>query len=77
MSADALAAALAALGLPGQVEARGSLAILTVSDPRLLSAAAEATVRASAVALAAEYGFATLALELAPQIDERAAVSGD
>lgn len=79
MSADDLAAALAALGLPGHVEARGSFAILTVTDPVLLAAAADAGVRARAVALAGEHGFATLALELASpaDADAGAAVSGD
>ena len=77
MTTQALAAGFAALGLAGTVEARGSLAILTVSNATSIAAAGNADLRASAVALAARHGYAALALELAPNAaDDRAPLPG-
>ena len=74
MSATALATALARIGLTGRVEALGPMAVLTVRDAR---AAADPGVRAAAVALAAEHGFASLALEMDDDAGDRAALPRD
>lgn len=74
MSAPSLETALAALGLAGHVEARGPLAVVTVRDAR---PAADPALRAAAVALAAEHGFASLALELDDHAGDRAALPRD
>lgn len=62
MSAQSLQLALASLGVTNPVvEARDSLAILTLRDPASL---ADPHVRDSVVKLALEHGFTHLALEL-------------
>jgi hypothetical protein len=71
MSAKALERQLATLGLAGRVEARGTLAVLTLDDP---GSRAFAERRAAAVALAAEHGFTHLALELEDDRDGRASL---
>jgi hypothetical protein len=68
MSVDHLTTRLEALGLAGVVEARGTLAILTLRDPQALG---DPVVRKVAVAAAAEEGFTHLALELDDR-DDRA-----
>ena len=72
MSAASLQAELAALGLAGTLEARGTLAVLTVRDVR----AADDAIRESAVTLATRHGFTHLALELEDG-EDRASLSGD
>ena len=72
MSTASLQAELAALGLVGSLETRGTLAVLTVRDAR---AAGDDAVRERAVSLAARHGFTHLALEL--EDDDRASLSGD
>ena len=61
-SAEALAAALAALELPGRVEARGRLAVFVPASPQ--PRLAEPALRQRLVTLAAAHGFSHLALEL-------------
>jgi hypothetical protein len=61
VNAEALARGLAALGIRGAIETRGGMAVLTVRDLRPLE---DPAVRSAALALAAEHGFTTLALEL-------------
>lgn len=74
-----LAAQLAAIGLDGDVEARGAFAVLALRDAAGLAAARDPERRRAAVTLAASHGFATLAIELAPGAadDTRAAVPRD
>ena len=55
-----LARRLAAVGIRGAVEARGSLAVLTLDD---VHAIRREEVRAAALRLAREHGFTHLALE--------------
>ena len=74
MSAESLRAQLAALGLAGTLETRGTLAVLTVRDA---GAAGDDAVRERAVALAARLGFTHLALELDDGDDDRASLPGD
>ena len=74
MSADSLQAQLAALGLAGTLETRGTLAVITVRDVR---AAGDDGVRERAVALAARHGFTHLALELDDGDADCASLSGD
>ncbi len=62
--ARALAAALAALGLPCNVEARAGLAVLS-AGPASLPRFANAGARRALLALAATHGFTHLAVELA------------
>lgn len=63
MNAPQLQAALRTLGIEGEITASGVIAILRVAaDDRVL---AEAETRRAAVALAAEHGFRSLALEVA------------
>lgn len=71
MNAKVLEQQLATLGLAGRVEARGTLAVLTLRDPASLASAER---RAAAVALAAEHGFTHLALELEDDRDGRASL---
>ena len=73
MNAGSLEAQLAALGLAGTLEARGTLAVLTVRDAR---AAGDDAIRERAVTLAARHGFTHLALELEDD-DDCASLSGD
>lgn len=58
----ALAEALRAAGVPGELQARDNLAVLLVSDPAPM---ADAERRRRALALAREHGFTHLALEMA------------
>lgn len=71
MTAASLEHALTLIGVVGTVEARGPLAILTAADA---SSVSDAVVRDSAVALALQYGFTTLALELVEDDEESAFV---
>ena len=74
MSAERLERALAALGVPGKVEVRGSLAVLigeqhvSLQEPRL---------REAAVSLAAVHGHTHLALELLDDVDDGASLPRD
>jgi hypothetical protein len=61
--AEQLAAALAAMGLPVDVEPRATLAVIVASPPattRLI----DATLRHAVLAAAREHGFTHVALEL-------------
>ncbi|HEX5439180.1 MAG TPA: hypothetical protein VFW98_18650 [Gemmatimonadaceae bacterium] len=73
MNAERLREGLASLGLDGTVEARGSLAIVTLADERPL----DDETRLAAVALAREHGFSHVALELTGGTDHGAAVHRD
>ena len=73
MSVEHLERALAAVGLPGTIEVRGSLAVLRVRGDVTLD---DASTRDAAVSLATEHGFTHLALEL-PDDDDRAPVHRD
>lgn len=72
MSVAALEQALAAIGLAGRVEIRGSLAVLTLTKGGALE---DAQLRDTAVRLAADHGITHLALELFD--DDRAPVHRD
>jgi hypothetical protein len=61
--AEALAAALAELGVPCRVETRGHLAVV-LADAGGAKRFGEADVRQRALAVAREHGFTHLALEL-------------
>jgi hypothetical protein len=61
--AEALAAALAELGVPCRVETRAKLAVV-IADADGAARFAEGEVRQRALALAREQGFTHLALEL-------------
>ena len=75
MSAEALRQALASLGLRGNVEARGALAILSLEgDPLPLG---DPDLRARVVALASEHGFTNLALELSDSHGDSAPIHSD
>ncbi len=74
MSASALEAALAEMGIHGRVEAEGALAVLNVRDGMRL---ADPTTRATVVALAAQHGFTHVALELSDDPPDGAALPGD
>jgi hypothetical protein len=77
VNAAALERALAAVGLPGTVEVRGSMALLVLSDEAAAHLAlVDAQLRHSALHLAAEHGFTHLALELFDH-DDRAPVHRD
>lgn len=71
MSAEALREALAVLGLRGNIEARGNLAVLSLEgDPARLR---DPKVRERAVGIAREHGFTHLALDVTgPQPDDAA-----
>jgi hypothetical protein len=61
--AEQLAAALAAMGLPVDIEPRATLAVILTSQPattRLI----DATLRRAVLAAAREHGFTHVALEL-------------
>lgn len=75
MTAAELERRLASLGLPGTVEARGRLALLTVRGADAWRAAADHDVRAAAVAHAGELGFANLAIELPDDAEDSAPLS--
>ncbi len=74
MSAKSLERALAALGIPGKVEVRGSMGVLAVdgdvdlSDPRL---------RDAAIGAAADHGYTHLALELLDGVHDGASLHRD
>ena len=74
MSATALERALAELGLPGNVEVRGSLAILTVRGDISVE---DLRLRDAAVAAAAEHGYTHLALELLDDAEDGASLRRD
>ena len=62
MNVRALEAALAAAGIPGVVDADGTVAVLRLpSEDRSIE---DPDCRRTAVALATEHGFRTLALEV-------------
>jgi hypothetical protein len=61
--APALAAALAALGFPCEVEPRAALAVVSLRSDDAARLAAS-TVRSAALALARQHGFTHLAVEL-------------
>lgn len=70
MSAESLRHELSTLGLVGNVEAIGSLAVLTLEREQPL----DEQTRAQAVALAVQHGFTHVALELPGARDDRAAL---
>ncbi|HJU90696.1 MAG TPA: hypothetical protein VJ672_14995 [Gemmatimonadaceae bacterium] len=74
MSAQALEAALAAMGLHARVEAEGPLAILTIADGSRL---ADGITRDAVVALARQHGFSHVALELTDDPGDGASLPGD
>lgn len=74
MSAAALEAALAAIGVHGRVEAEGPLAILSLSDGSLL---VDVATREAVVALATQHGFSHVALELTDEPPDGAPLSRD
>ena len=61
--AEALAAALAQLGVPSRIETRGNLAVI-ITDAAGSKAFAQGDVRQRALALAKEQGYSHLALEI-------------
>jgi hypothetical protein len=69
---EGLEHALAAVGLRGTIEVRGSLAVLRLQDDITL---ADTALRDCAVKLASDHGFTHLALELFD--DDRAPVHRD
>ena len=71
MKTESLERALAALGLPGKVEVRGSLAVLTVNGDISL---ADLRLRDAAVGAAADHGYTHLALELLDDVHDGAAL---
>lgn len=76
MSAHSLAAALAAQGVDARVEARHTLAVLTLPNAAAAERLRDPELRRAVIALAADHGFKTVALELASASDDRAALSG-
>ncbi|HET7584046.1 MAG TPA: hypothetical protein VFK13_04015 [Gemmatimonadaceae bacterium] len=66
MTVQRLERALAAIGLPGTVEIRGSLAVLTLQGEVSLE---DETLRADAVRIASAHGYTHFAVEL-PDIGE-------
>lgn len=76
MSAPSLAAALAAHGVDARVEARDALAVITVPNGEAAERLRDPDLRRAVIALAAQHGFKTVALELASATDDRAALSG-
>lgn len=76
MNAHALAAALAVHGVDARVEARDALAVITMSNGDAVERLRDAELRRAVLALAAQHGFKTVALELASATDDRAALSG-
>lgn len=77
MTDHPLADALASLGIDARVEARDSLAVVTVPNAETAARFRDVAIRRSVVALASAHGFKTVALELERAEDDRAAVSGD
>lgn len=75
MSETALEAALREAGVPCSVEARDTLAIVTM-DAAASPFAVDETLRRRALALAREHGFTHLALELL-DAEDRAALPRD
>jgi hypothetical protein len=73
MTVDALASALAALGIRGRVEARERLAVVIASAPECVL---DEATRIAALAAARAHGFTHLALEL-DDSPERASLSRD
>ena len=71
MSAESLERSLAALGLRGRVEVRGSLAVLAGEDPVSLE---ELRLRDAAVSMAVVHGYTHLALELLDDVDDDASL---
>ena len=76
MSATSLAAALTAHGVDARVEARDALAIVTVPNADAAERMRDVDLRRAVVALAAQHGFKTVAIELARATDDRAALPG-
>ncbi|HKV51230.1 MAG TPA: hypothetical protein VJO52_08535 [Gemmatimonadaceae bacterium] len=76
MTVHPLAAALASLGLEAGVEARDSLAVVTVPNAEAAAPLRDASLRRAVIALAAAHGFKTVALELGNAADNRAPLSG-
>ena len=76
MSATSLAAELAAHGVDARVEARDALAIVTVPNADAAERMRDVDLRRAVVALAAQHGFKTVAIELARATDDRAALPG-
>jgi hypothetical protein len=75
LSAESLREALAALGLRGSIEARGTLAVLLLEGDA--APLRDPSLRARALAIASEHGFSHLALEVAVARDGGAAVHSD
>lgn len=74
MSAVALEAALAELGIHGRVEAEGALAVLSLRDGMRL---ADPQTRDAVIALATRHGFTHVALELSDDPPDGAALPRD
>jgi len=76
VSATSLAAALTAHGVDARVEGRDALAIVTVPNADAAERMRDVDLRRAVVALAAQHGFKTVAIELARATDDRAALPG-
>lgn len=76
MNEHPLAAALAALGVHARVDARDTLAVLTVPNGDEAARLRDPALRRSVLALAATHGFKTVALELEIAADARAPLPG-
>ncbi len=76
MTVHPLAAALASLGLEARVDARDSLAVITVPNAETAARLRDVPLRRAVVALAATHGFKTVSLELGNVADDRAPLSG-
>lgn len=72
MSAESLRSALGTLGMEGEVEAHGPVAVLVTARPEQLQ---DPERRAAAVLAAAAHGFRTLAIELSDGQPETPMVS--
>ncbi len=70
--ADALAAALRAMGIPCDVESRATLAIISAPAQQVARLGAP-QARAAALALARQHGFTHLAVELGADANEAGA----
>lgn len=76
MTVHPLTSALVSLGIEARVDARESLAVITVPNGDAASRLRHASLRRAVIALAKAHGFGTVAVELENAADDRAPVSG-
>ena len=76
MSAESLLQALAELGVRGDIEARGALAIFAPT-PDAAVLLRDPAIRARAVAIAPEHGFTNIALEVVERSQDGAPLHSD